>query len=211
MGTPHGTRAWFITGVSRGLGHALAEAVLAEGDTVIGTVRRRPPALAASRGRLHLLEADLSDPLRTQAVVEEAFGWAGRIDVVVNNAGYGLLGSVEATVEEEMRQLFEVDVFAPILIVRTALPHLRAQGSGHIVNVTSIAGRAPGPGIALYAEAKHALEGFSASLAQEVAPLGLRVTAVAPGQFRTDFLDGTTPPAVVARRMLRMPGRSVQP
>jgi NAD(P)-dependent dehydrogenase (short-subunit alcohol dehydrogenase family) len=182
-------KSWFITGISRGLGLALAQAVLADGDTVIGTVRGAAPPLTADAGRLRLLHADMADEAAAMSAVHEAFQAHGPIDIVVNNAGYGLLGAVETSTDEELRHLFEVDVFAPIRVVRTALPYLRAQGSGHIVNITSIAGRAPGPGIALYAAAKHALEGFSASLAQELAPLGIRVTAVAPGQFRTDFLD----------------------
>lgn len=180
---------WFITGISRGLGLALARAVLAAGDTVIGTARGEVTGLPESEGRLRVLRADLADAQTPQRLVEAAFEAAGRIDVIVNNAGYGLLGAVESSSEEELRRLFEVDVFAPIRIVRAALPRLRAQGSGHIVNITSIAGRAPGVGTALYSAAKAALEGFSASLAAELAPLGIKVTAVAPGAFRTDFLS----------------------
>ncbi|WP_163268495.1 SDR family NAD(P)-dependent oxidoreductase [Chelativorans alearense] len=183
---------WFITGISRGLGLALAKAVLADGDNVIGTVRETAPLLSSGGGRLRVLKADMSDKEGSESVVREAFQMLGKIDVIVNNAGYGLLGAVETSTEEELRHLFEVDVFAPIRITRTALPYLRAQGSGHIVNITSIAGRAPGVGIALYAAAKFAIEGFSASLSQEVAPLGIRVTAIVPGQFRTDFLDDTS-------------------
>lgn len=180
---------WFITGISRGLGLALAEAVLAQGDTVIGTVRRDPPTLPASGGRLHVLTTDLAEPGAAKAAVEAAFGIADRIDVIVNNAGYGLLGALEAAKDDELGHLFDVDVFAPIAVIRAALPHLRRQGAGHIINVTSIAGRAPGAGSALYSAAKAALEGLSASLAQEVAPLGIKVTAVAPGAFRTEFLS----------------------
>ena len=180
---------WFITGISRGLGLALAEAVLAQGDTVVGTVRRDPPALPASGGRLHVLTTDLAEPGAAKAAVEAAFGIADRIDVIVNNAGYGLLGALEAAKDDELRHLFDVDVFAPIAVIRAALPHLRRQGAGHIINVTSIAGRAPGAGSALYSAAKAALEGLSASLALEVAPLGIKVTAVAPGAFRTEFLS----------------------
>ncbi|MDS9469705.1 SDR family NAD(P)-dependent oxidoreductase [Paracoccus sp. MBLB3053] len=179
---------WFITGISRGLGLALAKALLAEGHHVVGTVRTGLPQVGPSAGTLRVLTADMADGTSVEAAVHAAFRELGRIDVVVNNAGYGLLGAVETSTEDELRNLFEVDVFAPIRVARVALPYLRAQSSGHIINITSIAGRAPGPGIALYAAAKHAMEGFSISLAQEVAPLGIRVTAVAPGQFRTDFL-----------------------
>jgi len=180
---------WFITGISRGLGRALAEAVLAEGDTVIGTARGDLPALAEGRGSLHVLKADFADSAAAEEAVEKAFELEGRIDVIVNNAGYGLLGAVEMASDEEVSRLFAVDVFSPFRIIRAALPRLRTQGSGHIVNITSVAGRAPGTGTALYSAAKQALEGLSAGLALEVAPLGIKVTAVAPGAFRTDFLS----------------------
>ncbi|WP_114393424.1 SDR family NAD(P)-dependent oxidoreductase [Oleisolibacter albus] len=185
---------WLITGISRGLGLELAKAVLAAGDTVIGTVRGAPPAIpetegSAAAGRLHVLKADLANEGAAAEVVHRAFALAGRIDVIVNNAGYGLLGAVETSTDDQLRRLFDVDVFAPIRIVRTALPYLRTQGGGHIVTITSIAGRAPSVGSALYAAAKYALEGFSAALALEVAPLGIKMTAVAPGAFRTDFLS----------------------
>ncbi|WP_395672446.1 oxidoreductase [Inquilinus sp.] len=182
-------KTWFITGISRGLGLALAKAALADGDTVIGTVRSGAPDLAAGAGGLQVLPLDLADGVAAEAAVERAFAVAGRVDVIVNNAGYGLLGAVEKAGDADVARLFDVDVFSPFRIIRAALPHLRAQGAGHIVNITSIAGRAPGPGSSLYAAAKHALEGLSVGLAQEVAPLGIKVTAVAPGAFRTDFLS----------------------
>jgi NAD(P)-dependent dehydrogenase (short-subunit alcohol dehydrogenase family) len=108
---------------------------------------------------------------------------------VVNNAGYGLLGAAEDASDAEIERLFAVDVFAPFHLIRSVLPALRAQGGGHIINITSIAGRAPGPASAFYAAAKFALEGLTASLAQEVAPAGIKMTAIAPGAFRTDFLS----------------------
>lgn len=179
---------WFITGVSRGLGLALAKAALAQGDQVFGTVRGEVPAPLRGAARFEAIELDLADPAAAGAAVERVFAAAGRLDVIVNNAGYGLLGAIEQATDAEVARLFEVDVFGPFRIIRAALPHLRAQGSGHIVNITSIAGRAPGIGSGLYSAAKHALEGLSAGLAQEIAPLGIKVTAVAPGAFRTDFL-----------------------
>jgi NAD(P)-dependent dehydrogenase (short-subunit alcohol dehydrogenase family) len=182
-------RTWFITGVSRGLGRAIAQAALTEGDTVIGTVRDTAPDLASGPGKLHVVTLDVTDGEAVGGAVSQAFARAGKIDVIVNNAGYGLLGALEKATDAEARRLFEVDVFAPFRIIRAALPRLRAQRSGHIINVTSIAGRAPIPGSALYAAAKYALEGLSASLAQEVRPFGVKVTAVAPGAFRTDFLS----------------------
>ena len=181
---------WLITGISRGLGLALAEAALARGDTVIGTTRGSRPALAESPGTLHVLALDMADGAGIAASVAQAFAIGGRIDVIVNNAGYGLLGAIETATDEEAACLFDVDVFGPFRLIRAAMPYLRAQGSGHIVNITSIAGRAPGPACALYSAAKYALEGLSAALVHEVAPLGIKVTAVAPGAFRTDFLSG---------------------
>jgi NAD(P)-dependent dehydrogenase (short-subunit alcohol dehydrogenase family) len=182
-------RTWFITGVSRGLGLAIANAALAEGDTVIGTVRDKAPDLTPGPGKLHVVTLDVADGEAAEEAIRQAFARAGAIDVIVNNAGYGLLGALEKATVAEAGRLFEVDVFAPFRIIRAALPYMRAQRSGHIINITSIAGRAPGAGSALYAAAKYALEGLSASLAQEVRPFGVKVTAVAPGAFRTDFLS----------------------
>ena len=184
---------WFVTGISRGLGWALAQDRLSHGDTVIGTVRQITPALeqwSLQQPQLHLVQADLSRPESAEAAARQALALAPRIDVLVNNAGYGLLGALETATDEEMLRLFEVDVFAPVRLIRAFLPRLREQGHGHILNVTSIAGRAPGTGSALYSAAKAAMEGLSAALALEVAPLGIKVTAVAPGAFRTDFLSG---------------------
>ena len=181
---------WLITGISRGLGKALAMAALAQGDTVVGTVRTAPISLDSEKGTLHVLNVDLADGAAAEAAVKEAFQRFGQIDVIVNNAGYGLLGALEHATDAEVERLFAVDVFAPFKIMRAALPYLRDQGSGHIINITSIAGRAPSTGSALYSAAKSALEGLSAALSLEVASLGIKVTAVAPGAFRTDFLSG---------------------
>ena len=182
-------QTWFITGVSRGLGKALAEAVLARGDTVIGTTRGDAPDLSAGSGRLHVVALEITDAAAVSAAAEQAFALSGRIDVLVNNAGYGLLGAIEEATDEEVERLFAVNVFGPFRLIRAFLPRLRAQGAGHIVNITSIAGRAPMASSGLYAAAKSAMEGLSQSLAQEVAPLGIKVTAVAPGGLRTDFLS----------------------
>ena len=181
-------KTWFITGISRGLGKALAEAALARGDTVIGTVRAALSERPASADRLHVLTLDMADGSAIVPAVAEAFGLTGRVDVLVNNAGYGLLGAIEEASDAEVERLFAVDVFGPFRLIRAALPALRRQGAGHIVNITSIAGRAPMAASGLYAAAKAAMEGLSQGLAQEVAPSGLKVTAVAPGAFRTDFL-----------------------
>lgn len=179
---------WFITGISRGLGKVLAEAALARGDTVVGTVREGRPETAAGSGRLHVVALDVADPQAVAPAMAQAFAIAGRIDVLVNNAGYGLLGAMEEASDAEIERLFAVNVFGPFRLIRAALPRLREQRSGHVINVTSIAGRAPMAASGMYAAAKAAVEGMSQSLAQEVAPFGIRVTAVAPGGFRTDFL-----------------------
>lgn len=182
-------KTWLITGVSRGLGRSLAQAALDRGDTVIGTVRTEAARLDASGGTLHLLQLDIANRDAIGPVVARAFALAGRIDVVVNNAGYGLLGAFEDASDTEIEHLFEINVFGPFRLIRAALPRLRAQAGGHIVNITSIAGRAPMASSGAYAAAKSAMEGLSQSLSQEVGPLGIKVTAVAPGGFRTDFLS----------------------
>lgn len=191
-------KTWLITGIGRGLGLAIARAALQAGDRVVGTLRAGAPDLTAPAGRLHPIACDLSDPEQLDPMLQRAFAVHGRLDVIVNNAGFGLIGAVDAPGDAELRRLFEVDMFAPLRILRLALPRLRAQGGGHVINITSIAGRAPGPGAALYAAAKSAVEGFSVAVAQELAQDNIRVTAIAPGQFRTGFLDaaGTRPPPV---------------
>lgn len=181
-------KTWFITGISRGLGKALAEAALARGDTVIGTVREDTLDIATGSGMLHVLTLDVADPDAITPAVAEAFGKTGQVDVLVNNAGYGLLGAIETATDAEVARLFDVNVFGPFRLIRAALPRMRKQGAGHIINITSIAGRAPMASSGMYAAAKSAMEGLSQSLSQEVEPFGLKVTAVAPGGFRTDFL-----------------------
>lgn len=182
-------KTWFITGISRGLGKGLAQAALARGDTVVGTVREGAPDLDAGKGKLHVLTVDLTNAGAIATTVSAAFDAVGHIDVLVNNAGYGLLGAIEEATDAEFERLFAVNVFAPFAIIRAALPALRRQGSGHILNITSIAGRAPAGSSGLYSATKAALEGLTQSLAQEIAPFGLKVTAIAPGAFRTDFLS----------------------
>ena len=184
------TKHWFITGISRGLGLSLAKAALARGDTVVGTIRSAAPAIDAAPGTLHVLTLDVADAGAIDGAVDEAFRLAGgRLDVVVNNAGYGLRGAIEDATDEEVQHLFATDVFGPFRIVRAALPRLRAQARAHVINITSIAGRAPRSGSGHYAAAKFALEGLTTVLQQELAETGVRMTAVAPGAFRTDFLS----------------------
>ena len=182
-------KTWLITGVSRGFGQALAQAALNRGDTVIGTIRGGAADLNATSGKLNLLYLDIADREAIKPLVAQAFELGGQVDVIVNNAGYGLLGAFEDASDAEIEQLFEINVFGPFRLIRAALPRLRAQGNGHIVNITSIAGQAPMASSGAYAAAKSAMEGLSESLLQEVGPLGIKVTAVAPGGFRTDFLS----------------------
>jgi NAD(P)-dependent dehydrogenase (short-subunit alcohol dehydrogenase family) len=181
---------WFITGISRGLGKALAEAALARGDLVVGTTRDGKHSLTPAGGRLHVLPLEVGDGAAVESTVAKAFELAEGLDVIVNNAGYGLLGALENASDEEAIRLFDVNVFGTFRVIRAALPSLRRQGRGHIINITSIAGRAPMPGSGLYSASKAAIEGLSQSLAQEVQPFGIKVTVVAPGAFRTDFLSG---------------------
>lgn len=185
----NGPKIWFITGISRGFGLALAEALLAGGNTVIGTTREGSVDLPRGKGSLDVLALDVTDPEAVKATVAAAFKLHGRIDVIVNNAGYGLLSSVEEATDDQIDHVFAVNFHGTRRVIQAALPHLRAQRSGHIVNITSMAAVAPNPGSGYYAAAKMAVEGVSQSLAREVAHLGIRVTLVEPSAFRTDFLS----------------------
>lgn len=183
------TRIWFITGISRGFGKELARAVLAQGDIVIGTSRSGQVDLDASADALTVLPLEVTDSQQVGITVSQAWQRHGRIDVVVNNAGYGMLGAVEEVSEQQAREVFDVNFFGALNVIRAVLPLLRARRSGHIVNLSSMVGIAPNAGLGLYAASKFALEGLSLSLAQELAPLGIKVTLVEPGSFRTDFLS----------------------
>jgi NAD(P)-dependent dehydrogenase (short-subunit alcohol dehydrogenase family) len=182
-------KVWFITGVSRGFGKVLTEHALANNDIVIGTTRDGKASFAGDTQNVHVLPLEVTDAAAIRATVAKAHSLHGRLDVVVNNAGYGLLGSVEEASEEQIGHLFEVNFHGTRRVVQAVLPFLRKQRSGHIINITSIAGLAPGAGSGFYAASKFAVEGFSLALAVEVAPLGLQVTLVEPGAFRTDFLS----------------------
>ena len=182
-------KVWFITGVSRGFGKVLTEHALANNDIVIGTTRDGKAAFAGDARNLQLLPLEVTDAAAIRATIAKAHSLHGRLDVVVNNAGYGLLGAVEEATEEQVNHLFEVNFHGTRRVVQAVLPFLRKQRSGHIINITSIAGLAPGAGSGFYAASKFAVEGFTQSLAIEVAPLGIKVTLVEPGAFRTDFLS----------------------
>jgi NAD(P)-dependent dehydrogenase (short-subunit alcohol dehydrogenase family) len=180
---------WLITGISRGLGKDLAKAVLDRGGVVIGTSRSGRSGLDPMPGRLEVMPMDLSNKAQIGAVVAHTVAMFGRIDVLVNNAGYGLLGAIEEATDEELAQVFEANLFGTLRMVRAALPAFRRQRSGRIINISSIAGIAPGAGAGLYASAKAGMEAFSESLSAELDPLGVRVSIVEPGAFRTEFLS----------------------
>lgn len=181
---------WFITGVSSGLGESLALAALGRGDTVVGTVRSAQALERFAKvapGRSHALALDVTDEAAVHSAVRRAEEITGGLDFVVNNAGHGLTGAVEETSLDQARRLFEVNVFGAMAVMQAALPYMRARRSGHIVNVTSVSGLAAWSGTAIYGASKFALECLGRTLAQEVAPLGIRVTNVAPGGIRTHF------------------------
>ncbi len=183
-------RTWLITGASRGLGRAFAEVALEAGDAVVATVRK-PDALddlvTAHPDRALALALDVTDRAAVFAAVEQARSFTGRIDVLVNNAGYGLAGGVEEASEQEVRDQFEVNVFGALWATQAVLPVMREQGAGHLFQISSIGGVAGFLNTGIYHASKWALEGFSESLAQEVEPFGIGVTIVEPGPFRTDW------------------------
>lgn len=183
-------RIWLITGCSTGFGHALAEAVLADGDKALLTARR-PEQLKALAdrypGQAEVATLDVTKPEQIRQAVATVERTFGGIDVLVNNAGYGLIGALEETSPDEYRPMFEVNFFGAVEMIRAVLPLMRRQQRGHIVNLSSIAGLTCRAGYSFYGASKFALEGASEALAQEVAPLGIKVTLVEPGPFRTDF------------------------
>jgi len=185
---------WLITGVSSGFGQELARAVLARGDTVVGTLRQQDQAASfetLAPGRAHAVLLDVTRPETIGPAVQQALERAGRIDVLVNNAGYGLFGAVEETSDAEARHVMETNFFGALAVTRALLPQFREQRSGHIFNIASVAGAIGFPGCGLYAASKFALEGMSEALAGELAPFNVRVTIVEPGGFRTNFAGGS--------------------
>jgi NAD(P)-dependent dehydrogenase (short-subunit alcohol dehydrogenase family) len=183
---------WFVTGASRGLGLALVKHLLGRGDQVAATTRSSERLLGAlidvDTANLLPLEVSLTDEAQVDAAMAKTTEKFGRIDVVVNNAGYGILGAVEETSTEDIRAMFDVQLIGTWNVVRAVLPQMRAAGTGHIINVSSIVGLLAFPGWGLYSAAKFAIEGLSESLAAEVAGFGIGVTIVEPGYFDTAFL-----------------------
>ncbi|MEV0399948.1 SDR family oxidoreductase [Actinoallomurus sp. NPDC050550] len=188
--TGNDARVWFITGTSSGLGRAIADAVLARGERVVATARD-PQAVKdlveRAPDRVRAVALDVTDPAQVATAVGTAIEEFGRIDVLVNNAGHGLLGALEELSDEQIQAVLSTNVFGVIAVTQAVLPHMRARRSGHIVQMSSVGGVVGNPGHAIYATSKFALEGMSEALAGEVAPLGIRVTIVEPGPFRTDF------------------------
>ena len=181
---------WFITGCSTGFGRSLAEAVLARGWRAVVTARdaARVADLVAGSGERGLaLSLDVTDAAQVAAAVDAARQRFGRIDVLVNNAGYGYQSTVEEGDDAEIRAQFEANVFGLFALTRAVLPAMRAQRSGHVINITSVAGLVGFPGSGYYAASKHAVEGFTDALAAEGAPIGVSATCVEPGPFRTDW------------------------
>ncbi|MFJ2770475.1 SDR family oxidoreductase [Streptomyces sp. NPDC087300] len=183
-------KTWFITGASRGFGRIWAEAALQRGDRVAATARDTEtlrPLVDAYGDDVLPLRLDVTDRAAATDAVRRAAEAFGRLDVVVNNAGYGLFGMVEETTEDQARAQLETNLFGPLWVTQAALPYLRAQGSGHILQVSSLGGLAAFPTLGLYNASKWALEGMSEALAQEVGPLGINVTLIEPGPYGTDW------------------------
>jgi NAD(P)-dependent dehydrogenase (short-subunit alcohol dehydrogenase family) len=185
------TKVWLITGSSTGFGRSLAEAALKHGNRLIATARK-PEQLQALVDQypeqVKALPLDVTNLDQVKATVDTAQQAFGRIDVLVNNAGYGLIGALEEVSEEQIQRNFDTNLFGAIHMMRAVLPMMRQQGSGHIVNMSAIAGFTNELGFSIYGGAKFALEGVSEALYGEVAPLGINVTIVEPGPFRTDFI-----------------------
>jgi NAD(P)-dependent dehydrogenase (short-subunit alcohol dehydrogenase family) len=184
------TKTWLITGVSGGLGREIALAAIARGDTVFGTVRKAKDADAFELLGGHALVLDVTDEAAVRKGVAEVEA-AGKIDVLVNNAGYGLVGAVEEASLDELRAQFETNVVGPLAMLKAVLPAMRARRTGRIINITSVSGLAVWAGTGVYCASKWALEGLTQTLAAEVAELGIKVTNVAPGGLRTNFSGGS--------------------
>ena len=186
-------KVWMITGASRGFGAEIAKAVLATRNKVVGTARRLE-ALQSLGANENVLKValDVADEAQARTAVDAALARFGRIDVLVNNAGYGLLGAVEESSAADVENIFRTNVFGLLNVTRAVLPVMRKQRSGHIINMSSLGGYASGPGFGVYCSTKFAVEAIGEALSAELAPLGIHATIVEPGYFRTDFLDSSS-------------------
>ncbi|MCC8410139.1 SDR family NAD(P)-dependent oxidoreductase [Mucilaginibacter sp. UR6-1] len=182
---------WFITGASKGLGLSLVKSLLNAGHAVAATSRKLVELVAAAGvdDNFLPLQADVKDEAAIASAIKSTVEKFGRIDVVVNNAGYGIGGSIEELSHDETRVSFDVNVFGTLNVIRQAMPYLRAQRSGHIINISSIAGITANTGWAIYAATKYAIVGLTESLATDIKEFGIKATVVAPGGFRTNFLE----------------------
>jgi NAD(P)-dependent dehydrogenase (short-subunit alcohol dehydrogenase family) len=181
-------KVWFITGTSSGFGRSIAEEAIARGERVVATARE--PAVvddlvARAPERVHAVRLDVTKPLEIESAVTSALRRFGAVDVLVNNAGFSIVGAVEETSEDDLRATFEPMFFGAVAMTRALLPHMRERRSGAIVQITSVGGMVTAPGFGAYCAAKHALEAISESMAAELAPFGVRVLIVEPGAFRT--------------------------
>lgn len=185
-------KVWFITGASRGFGLEVTRAALAASNQVVATVRSQPTQLAAvldNHPDLYVVQMDVTQEEQVQKAVQQGIARFGRVDVLVNNAGYGMVTAIEEATDAEVRKQYDTNVFGLLNVTRAVLPYLRQQKSGHIINISSLFGYDAVPGWGLYGSTKFAVEGISKGLAVELAPLGIHVTTVAPGLFTTDFLS----------------------
>ena len=185
-------KIWLITGISSGLGKAFAQSVIEKGDFVIGTFRTQSQVedfKKQHRDKGFAIKLDISNETEIDKAVESIISKFGRIDVLVNNAGMGFAGAIEETSTQEVRQVFEVNFFGTLKLTQAVLPFMRQEKKGHIIQISSHAGIKASAGFGIYNASKFALEGFSEAMAQEVTPLGIRVSIVEPGPFRTKFAD----------------------
>ena len=183
-------KIWFITGSSRGLGRSLTEAVLLKGDKVAATARNPEnldDLVERYGGQIYPIKLDVTNHSEIRDAVKNAVEHFGQIDVLVNNAGFGIIGAAEAFTDEQVYSQLETNLYAPIEVTRAVLPYMRKQRSGHILQISSVGGRVGNAGLTMYQAAKFGLGGFSEALAKEVAPFGIHVTCVEPGGFRTDW------------------------
>lgn len=186
-------KTWFITGASRGIGAEIAKAVLAAGDQLIATARNHTSLHQfESNPNVLALSLDITDEAQVQAAVAAGLEKFGQIDVLVNNAGFGLLGGIEEASATEVEQVYRTNVFGLLNVTRAVLPSMRQRRRGHIINLSSIGGYRSTPGWGIYSSTKFAVEGITEALHDELAPLGIHATVVEPGYFRTDFLDGSS-------------------